>query len=352
MNLCRSILIFLLVAISSIDYVAMQDALVAKHSEIVKFNDGNILALAWSSDGTRLAFSEGLSDDIVGVWDLDSQMQTHVFSGETFAVNSLSWNPKGVYLAASGNRVILWDTLKNISSPLMEYPANYSGGAGIVDWSPDGRYLSFSYRPEFFDEAIPDWLQDIHILDVLTGKIKVLGPKLNLALGFADWSPTRDVLAVSEDDTSIKFIKSDGILLKSIDGFSNLAEFKWSPDGTLFATAIIPELSSAYLIRIWSYQELEVLYETHIFRENILSISWHPTQSVLAIGTDQGLIEIWDFVADRYEQLDVPLNGEVIGIKINDIAWHPAGHILASADDFGRILSWDFSSGLPFLPKT
>jgi WD40 repeat protein len=126
----------------------------------------------------------------------------------------------------------------------------------------------------------------------------------------------------------------------SIGGFYRVDAFEWSPDGTQFAAAIFPEASSKQIIQIWNYQERAVIYETANFEGETLAISWHPLDTTLALGMNDGVIQLWNFATQEYDNLLLPAEAENGTIKVNDIAWHPSGSILASADRAGRILVW------------
>ncbi|MDM8526632.1 hypothetical protein QUF58_00355 [Anaerolineales bacterium HSG24] len=93
--------------------------------------------LAWSEEGTKLAFgSELLADGrgLVHVKDLSGGMG--LFEGPTHPVNSVAWLPDEILVSGSADGVWLWDVS---TGETMIFDG--LGTVTTVDWSADGRYL-------------------------------------------------------------------------------------------------------------------------------------------------------------------------------------------------------------------
>ena len=315
------------------------DTSLIKQKLIASYPNGNIGALAWSHDGNLLAFSEVLLEDIVGIWNYEDRMIVETFAGDTFGVNSLTWSKDANYLAGSGNRVIVWNVDERENARLINYPENYSANTGIVDWSPDSRYLSFNWRPEAFEDD--PWSYDIHILDTLTGNISRFGPQINPSFGFADWSPVSEIIAISEDGTNIQLwdFKQENIV--AIMGtFSSLDMFAWNPNGQHFATVGVEAETNVRDLQIWDLATMSIIASKQDLQRDITSISWHPSLNTVALGA-LNTIMIWNVDDDK--SLNLEVNSPEIDsiLEITALSWHPTEAILASADNSGRIILWE-----------
>ena len=130
----------------------------APHVVKVLSHDGEIGAIAWSPDGTRIAGGGGLHRAVI-VWDVRSGARVMNLDREAGGVTAVAWSPDGKYLAAGRNfvrimlkervSINLWDArtgalVRNIPAPFP--PESADNDVFALAWSPSGRYLAASYK--------------------------------------------------------------------------------------------------------------------------------------------------------------------------------------------------------------
>lgn len=112
----------------------------------------------------------------------------------------------------------------------------------------------------------------------------------------------------------------------------------FSPDGTILASAG----SDDQHIVIWSVPDGKELHRLVGHSKSVWSLAFHPTEHLLASGSFDGTIKLWDVHRGR-EMLTIPTSlGEVFGV-----AFSPDGaHVFAGGSaGNGAIKVWDSATG-------
>jgi WD40 repeat protein len=252
-------------------------------------NAGNVTAIAWKRDGSKLA-SGGL-DKTVKIWEVSSGNLLQSMQGHTGAVWGVSWDITGNKLASASldGTVRIWDSNNGNQVAILQNPAQ----VWAVVWSPDGSKiasaggnpddntstfvkiwdaLTFQAIPTINFEGLPSptvvslaWSPDgaklaaaagfARVWNVNTGKLLREVPSTDLATSVA-WSPdSRWVVSATAEPQLQAWDASNGSLLAIFQGHRlAISSVSWSPDGTKIAT-----VSRDNTVRTWdpiSHQQI------------------------------------------------------------------------------------------------
>ncbi len=258
---------------------------------------GPVSALAWSPDGRQLA-SASHDRTIRVLTHPDSKKARQMFTGHTGEINTLAWvrwagAPKSSVLFSGGADGTLraWPVARSEEGAFSEQADNWIAGAR---WSPDGRRIAVAAFRDFVDVYTPASGRQPARLVTRSAAFDV------------EWSPTGDRLAVAERHAGqvevLDAEKGGSIRTLKLDGVNRVA---WSTSGKYLAAA------SPAGVRVWNAQSASEL--TTIPRP-AGSIAWAADDRRVAIGGEDGAIEIWD-----------GLNGQLIA------TWRPAPPAMADA---------------------
>jgi dipeptidyl aminopeptidase/acylaminoacyl peptidase len=185
--------------------------------------EGTATGLAWSPDGSRLAFSlanalDPASAPEIFVAGADGSERHRIGRGSAFA-----WSPDGSRVAiAEPNRIILHDPEDGQDIGRLPLPLT---SVSELTWSPNGSALALS-------AAGPDSGRDVYVVASDTGKLtRLTGRGVNDS---PSWSPSGNRLV---------FNTPDGVVLSDADGADErkLSDGRiaapWSPDGIFLLIA-------------------------------------------------------------------------------------------------------------------
>jgi len=105
-----------------------------------------------------------------------------------------------------------------------------------ASWTPDGTKLAFSVESCCAGGTSGDPYHGIRVLDVRTGKDRLIAPGEDF--GVLDWSPDGTRIAFAYNEGSVPFImNADGSNVKRlpVNGVAGIESIAWSPDGTSIA---------------------------------------------------------------------------------------------------------------------
>jgi WD40 repeat protein len=305
-----------------------------------KWHHGAVYALAFSADrktlfagGTEIGERDCYGE--VRAWDLATRKERARFRGAMRAVHGLALSPDDKTLAVAGmvrlpghhepggtveGSVILWDVATGKAGRILSQDAALVGTGGIA-FAPDGKTLAWNEEVSLTGEGCTK------LWDMATGKERARFPgggwsgrKASMCgLAFA---PDGKTLAATGDEpadneTSARFrgyvqllntatgklqrkvlgpSEEDQRLAKGSKVHSVCFAVAFSPDGKLLAAS--GEGTSPYyrarLCEPATGKELAVL-EGH--RDMITSVAFAPDGSILATGSRDGTVKLWENVS-------------------------------------------------------
>jgi RNA polymerase sigma factor (sigma-70 family) len=279
---------------------------------LFKGSDGHLLAkndqgvaavsVALAPDGLTLASAD--PDAGIRLWDVDTGKLLRQIGGDsTGAVTGLAFAPDGKVLAvqAEGRCVRLYDTATGKAGRHLDDPGpawRVAWGDGVT-FSPDGRFLAAGGTTADGTGALQLW-------DPATGrKVRQVMGKARGSAAFA-FSPDGRTLAWPAKDGTLRLEASaTGKELRRLGGPSEtgyLAALAFAPDGRVVATR-----GYDHAIRLWDVATGRRLRQ---LRPPVLrgsqpffgvscalpdhSIAFAPDGKVLAAGTPEGAVQLWD----------------------------------------------------------
>ncbi len=284
-----------------------------------------VSSVAYSPDGRTLASL----DNIVRIWDLETQKLIKTLSTKTLSVKgsirAIAYSSDGETLACGTmDKTVLWNVSEWKKRGVLK---GHTDGVSSVAFSPDGQTL-----------ASGSWDGTIRLWNAHTGKhlktFKKHAPHVSTVL----FSPNGEILASIEDDETIRFRDvATGELLNTIkmkaDVDVNSIDF--SPDGTILVTA-----DDAGKIKFWDVTTAEQKSITHLKAKDyyIVYAVLSPDGNTLASVGVQDEILLWDVATGK---LLKTLKGHISGI--NSIVFSPNGKTLASCCRDSTVILWDLT---------
>lgn len=294
-------------------------------------HSGRVTAVAWSSDGKRLASAS--YDKTVQLWDGVSGSNILTYKAHSARVNALAWSPDGKHIAsASDDRSVhIWDAE---TGDTIFFYNKHNGPVNTVAWSPNGTYIASAGD----DKTVQVWHAQTHTL------LKIYDDHTDKVMAVS-WSPDGKFLASAGKDGVVKVwepVKMQqrrsfwNTLLgpqrveKTLSGYDgHIYGLTWSPDGRRIAAA------SSHCIRI---RDIIAGFASTLAIDKATlknAVSWSPTGKHLAVGGNDKLVHIWN-VASKKETFTYHGHTNYVMAA----AWAPDGSRIASAGVDRTIQVW------------
>ncbi|WP_242060045.1 NB-ARC domain-containing protein [Oscillatoria sp. FACHB-1407] len=347
-------------------------------------HEGSIWSVAYSADGKY--FASGSEDQTVKLWDLHTGQCLKTLTGHDSWVRSIAFCPTSRLLASAGDdgTIKLWnlatgrcdrtlhghrDRVWSIAfapNSKQSYPshllASGSSDTTVRVWDcKTGRCLhvmqghanwvrSVAFSPD--GETVASGSEDhtIKLWNAFTGQC------LQTIKGHANWvrsvafSPNGETLASGSGDHSAKLWDvATGCCQRTLKGYTNRVwSVALSLDGNTLASG-----NDDYTVRVW---RLPNAGNTDIQPDRVLrghtnavcaiafgnseAPAFSPTASVLASGSSDHTIKLWDLATGQCLQT---LRGHTS--RVWSVVFSPDGKTLASSSDDHTIKLWDVSLG-------
>jgi WD40 repeat protein len=198
-------------------------------------------------------------------------------------VLAVAWSPNGKWLASASRdgEVWLWDVERGI--PIGAPLAGHKEGASAVAWSPDGSRL-----------ATGDVTGVLRLWRFTDATLIATVPPQGSPINSIRWSPDGTRLGIATlDGLRVDHVGTTVHTISYVPGAGILNEFAWSPDGLLLAAA-----GDAGPVQLFDPDGERVGYlargESHSS-----AVAFSPDGRRVAIGLDDGTLEIWAAVDER-----------------------------------------------------
>ncbi|KAF3679175.1 F-box-like/WD repeat-containing protein TBL1XR1 [Capsicum annuum] len=326
-----STLLFVSLVTLSFAFVDLQNRFGA-YGYLHSLNLFAVFACAWSPEGSLLATGSG--DSTARIWTIgDGPCNSAIQSGpsnvvvlkhlksraneEIMDVTTIDWNSEGTLLATGSydGKARIWNRAGELVSTLNKH----KGPIFCLKWNKKGDYLlsgSFDKTVVVWDVNDGEWKQQYEFHS---------GPTLDV-----DWR-NNTYFATSSTDKMIHVCKvGEHRPIKTFSGHQNeVNTIKWTPTGSLLASC-----SDDHTAKIWSMKQDSCLHDFKGHRKAIYTIEWSPTgagssnpnkQLLLASASFDSTVKLWDVELGRLLQ---NLDGH--RQPVYSIAFSPNAEYLAS----------------------
>ena len=311
--------------------------LVSAGSEIIVWNTGTwrpfrVLdrsrtnSVTFSPDGTRIASGGEYGE--VKLWDAErgflikSRNRHRNFGRQS--VNSVTFTPDGDNLISGGyGMVLIW---KGEDLELVRDLEGFTTWVYTLAFNSDGTRL--------VNGGLDDKLK---LFDLTTGEIHQTQKLYSRGVCRTAISPDGTILASAMSKENIVRIWDEAAsrMVTTLYGHtSQIAALSFSPDGSMLATG-----SSDKTIRIWDTSTWKLL-KTLVHSSLVQTVRFSPDGHYIAAGDfTGGIIHVW--TVHDWKKIKT---FDVLHI-VNSIAFSPDSARLAAGDDGGNIFVWDVESG-------
>jgi WD40 repeat protein len=303
-------------------------------------HQGPVQAVAWSTDGKRLASAD--QQGIVKVWDVANSKEGTPLPEQAAGVMALAWSSDGKLLAAAGAKAVqIWEVDSGMLSHTLQQAANIHPPAGMPPPA----------------NATPE--------EVAAANARQLFRFSSLTTSFI-WSPSSPKLALADADGKLQVWdlstpKKDPLVIRAHEGGVHSAA--WNPNGSRLAS-----ISSDAVIKIWDtasdkpiFTSKPVLPVGNFPYPMSYALAWTADGKRLNVVSGDAQLGSVDVASGtvapprKLEAYDPMVRHGLTGTAPKGFTWSPDGKALASVITglTSSVSIWDVATGKegPPIPK-
>jgi WD40 repeat protein len=279
-----------------------------------KLPRGRITAIAWSPDGSQIAYRES---NYVRICDAQTFVTRHVLVGHSQRVQSIDWNRASNRIASASldGTVRIWSA-DGVPQLVLKSP---TGPVNCAAWSPDGKRLAW---------AGADGVARIVQAD--GAPIRTIKAS-KAAINCLAWNPTGTQFVVGDDKHQVKIWNADGSQAALYVGHkAPVSIVAWSPNGKGIATATVGLYSVdtrqySAEVRIWNTNGQAIF--SRLDEKEVFGVQWSPDGSSLVVLREGGELQTLNAAGETQFQKTIGSLGG--GMQRPSIAWSPDGKKIA-----------------------
>ncbi|GHO91596.1 hypothetical protein KSF_016440 [Reticulibacter mediterranei] len=256
------------------------------------------------------------------------------FTRHQGAVRAITWSPDGALLAsgADDTKVFIWN-MNGAVQQTLAHPASVRALA----WSADGKRLVTGANTQVTFFRAQDGKVLARPNQRHTGQIT--------GLSWAAHEPMQ-VVSGGMDRRAIVWNTTNYRAQTIFTGHTTaLDAVTWSGDGTTVASA-----SQGGVVRVWRAATGKEVHGLYLDGQvSLNAIAFAPTGMMLAAGGADGKVRLWDGLTCQQQGnglfgpqcMDVPQRLSVSKSAVRSLAWSPDGRLLAVGTTDGMLSLWD-----------
>jgi len=287
-------------------------------------NRSNILSLAFSKDGRRIAL--GGQDNSIQVFELNGMIDTQLGKHQD-SVLDLDFSPDNKYILSAGKdrNARLWF----VQNTLIETMYGHRDTIWSVSFNPNSKMFASGS----VDRNIRIWNRDG------TSKQEIKGHD-DIVYGVSFSSDGQKLLSASRDQTVRVWDSNTGaqLHLLKIHG-APLINATLSPDQKVLAT-----LGEDNKIKLWRWDNTDNPPLMHTFEHSqaVWSIAFSPDSKSIASTGDHQAVKVWDVASGQVVHDIAKAHGNNGGLWV---AYSHNGKSIGSVGKDGKLKLWDSQSG-------